>query len=352
MTLKTDFIQDFLIASSYRIARYLFLVIILVITVVGIAFSIPDEYVNPFQRVLIGVCDFIFLGIAVWVNLRWAVRRFLLQNQLMNYLVFLVVTVFLILCSIAFIQLQIYDLDKALEELGSLLLILNFVSSMLTISLILCGISTMIVLKHWIFSNEKKNELESATLQTELDNLKSQINPHFLFNMLNNANVLIKKDRKEASRMLFKLEDLLRYQMNDSSKQTVTLTSDIHFLNDFLNLEKIRRDRFECRIAKEGEIDQVSLPPLLFIPFVENAVKHSQDSEAGSYVYLSFQVEHQELLFICLNSKPAREPRKGRSGGLGLKNITRRLELLYPGKHELKIINEKTNYTVQLKLSL
>ena len=237
-------------------------------------------------------------------------------------------------------------------------MLLNFTSSALAITLMLAGTSTFLLLRHWAGYNQRISELEANTLQSELKHLKRQINPHFLFNMLNNANVLIKKNPEEASQLLFKLEDLLRYQINDSSKDRVQLSSDIHFLNDFLNLEKVRRDKFEYTISKEGDINQVSLPPLLFIPFVENAIKHNPDSENESYVHLFFKVWKNELSFQCLNSKPTRqaageeEECNGKVGGLGLKNIRRRLELLYPGKHSLKIENNEIGYKVILHLTL
>ena len=172
--------------------------------------------------------------------------------------------------------------------------------------------------------------------------------------MLNNVYVLIKKGRDEAAEVLFKLEDLLRYQLNDSSQEKIQLNSDIHFMNDFLNLEKIRRDNFNYIISKEGDINKVWLPPLLFIPFDENAVKHNTDSENASFVHLSFIVQDNRLLFRCENSipLPEEEVKEPRIGGLGLKNIRRRLELLYPGRHSLEIIEMKQSYTINLQLEL
>ena len=196
--------------------------------------------------------------------------------------------------------------------------------------------------------------LKSSQKDAEFKMLTSQINPHFLFNMLNNVYVLIKKGRDEAAEVLFKLEDLLRYQLNDSSQEKIQLNSEIHFMNDFLNLEKIRRDNFNYIISKEGDINKVWLPPLLFIPFVENAVKHNTDSENASFVHLSFIVQDNRLLFRCENSipLPEEEVKEPRIGGLGLKNIRRRLELLYPGRHSLEIIELKQSYTINLQLEL
>ncbi len=252
---------------------------------------------------------------------------------------------------IGILQSLIDDITSVPDEVDISRTILAIVSSSLAMGLLVAGTSALLLFKNWIIHNQRVNELESNTLQSELKHLKDQINPHFLFNMLNNANVLIKKRREEASQVLFKLEDLLRYQINDSAKEKVLLTSEIHFLNDFLNLEKIRRDKFDYVISKEGNINSVELPPLLFIPFVENAVKHNSDSENLSYVNLSFKVYKDILEFRCENSKPIL-PKKEKVGGLGLKNIKRRLELLFPEHHWLEIEDTEVRYNVELKLKL
>ena len=169
--------------------------------------------------------------------------------------------------------------------------------------------------------------------------------------MLNNANVLIKRNPEEASKVLFKLEDLLRYQINDSSRERVSLASDIRFLNDYLNLEKIRRDHFQFTVEQEGDIDSIWIQPLLFIPFVENAVKHSFDSEHPSSVHLSFKVEENRLEFRCENSTPVVAV-SNKVGGIGLANIQRRLGLLYPDRYELEQIENENRYIVILCITL
>ena len=207
-------------------------------------------------------------------------------------------------------------------------------------------------------SYKQNNELmkkivweQNERRKSELDVLQSQINPHFLFNMLNNANVLIKRNPEEASKVLFKLEDLLRYQINDSSRERVALASDIRFLNDYLNLEKIRRDHFQFTMEQEGDIDSIWIQPLLFIPFVENAVKHSFDSEHPSSVHLSFKVEENQLEFRCENTMPAVAV-SNKVGGIGLANIQRRLGLLYPDCYELEQIENENRYMVTLCITL
>jgi LytS/YehU family sensor histidine kinase len=164
--------------------------------------------------------------------------------------------------------------------------------------------------------------------------------------------VLAQKDPEKASQVLTKLSDLLRYQLYDSTRSKVLLTADIHFLTDFLNLEKVRRDHFEFIVSKEGEISGLQVPPLLFITFVENAVKHNVDADNPSYVHVYFEVNNDALYFKCINSKPQQQPVKKGAGGLGLSNVRRTLELLYPDKHRLSIEDKTDNYSVSLKIRL
>lgn len=126
---------------------------------------------------------------------------------------------------------------------------------------------------------------------------------------------------------------------------------DIRFLNDYLNLEKIRRDHFQFTMEQEGDIDSIWIQPLLFIPFVENAVKHSFDSEHPSYVHLSFKVEENRLEFRCENTMPAVAV-SNKVGGIGLANIQRRLGLLYPDRYELEQIENENRYMVTLCITL
>jgi LytS/YehU family sensor histidine kinase len=208
------------------------------------------------------------------------------------------------------------------------------------------------LLQQWMRDTNRIHELEKATIESELEQLKKQVNPHFLFNTLNNVNVLTQTDPERASQVLTRLSDLIRFQLYDSVKEQIFLNSDIHFLTDYLNLEKIRRDNFEFSISTKGDIANQLIPPLLFIPFVENAVKYSLDSENKSYIYLSFEVERSILYFVCINSKPGKKIMPQKSGGLGLANVKRRLELIYNEKYTLDIKEDENTYQVNLCLIL
>jgi LytS/YehU family sensor histidine kinase len=138
----------------------------------------------------------------------------------------------------------------------------------------------------------------------------------------------------------------------DSARNKVFLTSDIRFLEDFLNLEKIRRDKFDFGITQEGPLSGVEIPPLLFITFIENAVKHNMDIENTPFVYVFFKLIGNDLHFNCINSKPKFEVSKNTNGGLGLANVYRRLELLYPGKHTVNVQDNHETFSIDLKINL
>jgi len=206
------------------------------------------------------------------------------------------------------------------------------------------------VFQKWIKDVQHMNELHQTSLKTELEQLKSQVNPHFLFNTLNNLFVLTKTDPEKASQVILGLSDLLRYQLYDSAKEKILLSKDIDFIHNLLALEKIRKNDFEYNIKTEGKVEGVGLPPFLFIPFVENAIKHGSSTVGHSYLTVDFRITDKQLHFSSVNSKP---PVKSNSiGGLGLKNITRRLELLFPGKYILETDNKADKYIVKLSIPL
>lgn len=326
------------------------LLLLVVLLMTGEAFLYQEERPLSFVQRLFGWLSYFgMVNGMIYVNIYLLTPRFLLKNRFVLFLLSVLFTSSVVITLTVLIQYNLYNI--VLSGISVTQMILNSISGCLTIGLLIAGSSAIVLLRHWIRHNQRIDELESTTLQSELKFLKSQINPHFLFNMLNNANVLIKRNPEEASKVLFKLEDLLRYQINDSSSERVSLASDICFLNDYLNLEKIRRDHFLFTLEQEGEIESIWIQPLLFIPFVENAVKHSFDNERPSYVHISFKVSGHQLVFQCVNSMP--EVMAGNKvGGIGLTNIQRRLDLLYSGCYQLERLEKKNEYMVILHLTL
>lgn len=171
---------------------------------------------------------FLLTSVIIYFNLYVLAPRFLIKGRLLKYLASMLVLTSFSLVFIAILQMNVQEVSANYED-GNPYIILNMITSIISFGLLIFGTSALLLFKYWIGYSQRIDELASSTLQSELKFLKKQINPHFLFNMLNNANVLIKKNPEEASRVLFKLEDMLRYQINDSAKEQVLLSSEIHF---------------------------------------------------------------------------------------------------------------------------
>ena len=337
-TLHGPFINEnwalqFLISPKYRLYRH----ILLIVFIATVMYNSSSEIEEPILTLLLFILLF-------YLNMYLLVPKLLFKNKYALYC--------LTIIGIIVISGKIYLIGCYLIGSNSNIEGLNIPLLSILILVLVAASSSIKLFQKWMVDKQLIYELEKSKSSAELEQLKNQINPHFLFNMLNNANVLTKKDPEKASHVLMKLSDLLRYQLYDSGRDSVLLTSDIHFLEDFLNLEKVRRDNFDFVISKEGNLSGVQIPPLLFISFVENAVKHNNDSVKPSYVNLFFNVHNGELYFKCENSKPILKTIKTNSGGLGLVNIKRRLELLFPESHTLKIEDEAETYCVTLTIKL
>ncbi len=318
----------FLISPDRRILRHL----LLIAFIGAVLYNSSSVIANP-------VTVFVYFIILFYVNMYVLVPRFLFRNRNIAYCLS-------VISIVVVVAIYGYFFNPFNKENGVNIPLFSFLTALL-----LAASSSIKLFQKGMMDKQLIYELEQSKIYAELEQLKNQINPHFLFNMLNNANVLTKKDPDKASQVLMKLSDLLRYQLYDSARDKVLLTSDIHFLEDLLNLEKVRRDSFDFLISKEGDLSGVQIPPLLFIPFVENAVKHNNDATKPSYVNLYFDVRNDELFFKCINSKPMLKSVND-TGGLGLINIKRRLELLFPATHRLNIEDDSERYCVTLIIKL
>ncbi|RBL89047.1 sensor histidine kinase [Chitinophaga flava] len=189
----------------------------------------------------------------------------------------------------------------------------------------------------------------AISLQTELENLKKQLSPHFLFNTLNNLDTLIYADQQRASEVVHTLSRLLRYQLYLAGNGQVGLPQELSFIHDFLYLEKLRHDVLDVSVNTTGNIQAASVHALLLMPFVENAVKHN-DYNGHPYINLELTVTAEQLVFCCIN--PVAATGTALPGGAGLKNVRRRLALLYPGRHSLQVENKDQLFVVTLTLSI
>jgi sensor histidine kinase YesM len=203
-------------------------------------------------------------------------------------------------------------------------------------------------------AQRRLGEMAKEKAETELNFLKSQINPHFLFNSLNTIYFLIDKQNAEARTTLLQMAGLLRYQLYDCNSHTIEIEKEVHYLQDYVRLQELRKDnQYEVGIEVGEQVKGFRITPLLLIPFVENAFKHiSHYSHEKNYIRITLHRQNGTLTFIVENSKDDQQRSTEPAGGIGLNNVKRRLELLYPGKHTLHILNSAHTFKVELNLTL
>lgn len=198
-------------------------------------------------------------------------------------------------------------------------------------------------------------EVAKAKAETELNFLKSQINPHFLFNSLNSVYFLINKDNAEARGALHKFSEMLRYQLYEANGGRISVEREINYLKDYIELQQLRKDEklYSVQFNCDENVRGFLIEPFLLVPFVENAFKHlSHYSDAVNFVKLEINSTGGSFFFRIENSKEAGIKLNGKPGGIGLVNVKRRLELLYPGRHQLVIDENDKTYSVKLKMQL
>lgn len=226
---------------------------------------------------------------------------------------------------------------------------LNMLLSALLLSGNICGLR--FYREHIIIERDHR-QLQTAHLEAELKLLRDQINPHFLFNVINSIHVLLRKDVKQASSVLLKFSDMLRHQLYDAGKEQVLLSEEVAYLKNYVNVEMVRwGEDVTVHCEWPDPTEEILLAPFLLSPFVENAFKFvSRDTSDGNFVRLRLSIRGTELVMEIENTFDAELPPTGveRAGGIGLENVKKRLSLLYPDRHQLKIWREDELFRVQL----
>ncbi|MBC8046153.1 MAG: histidine kinase [Fimbriimonadaceae bacterium] len=200
---------------------------------------------------------------------------------------------------------------------------------------------------------DEKSNLEKLNTNLELNFLKSQLNPHFLFNSLNNIYSLALQKNDKAPEMIIKLSDLMRYMLYECNVEKSDLEKEVTFMKDYIDLEKIRHgENVEIDFIIDGDLKNKKIPPLLLIPFVENAFKHGVNAQFGkSWVKFKLAANATTIQFISENNKPFNGISvHTKPGGIGIENVKKRLELIYPAKHTLHIDEQNSIYKVDLEI--
>ncbi len=209
--------------------------------------------------------------------------------------------------------------------------------------------------KDWFEFEARKKEIENEKLTAELNFLKEQINPHFLFNTLNNLYYLAFTQSPNTTEVIAKLSQMMRYMIYDSNYPQVPLGKEIEYMQNYISLERLRlNDSIPIQLDIQGNAEEVRIAPLIFITFLENAFKHGvSNNNPKAWVRVSIRVDGQQCIYIVENSKiPSAQNGMEEKSGIGLQNVRRRLELSYPGKYQLQVDDQPDRYAVQLNLIL
>lgn len=308
----------------------------------GFWFTLGYEIVNVF-----------FYAIIVYFNLNYLIPNYLTQKRFFTY------AILLILSCIIITPLQVladYFLFTSRPELQAELLENQNYFFLLTF--FIAGSSTIgKIVFDWARHLREKQTLETQTMQSELKFLKSQINPHFLFNTLNNLYALTLKKSDQAPEIVLRLSEMMRYMLYECNEKQVLLSKEVNYIKNYLELERLRQGKqVDINFELTGEVSDQKIAPLMFIPFLENSFKHGLSNQLKhGFVNIKMEVNDNTVDFYIENSKPESPPKQDhhrRSGGIGLVNVHRRLNLLYPEQYDLKISDTPKSYAVNLKLEL
>ena len=329
--------------SSYHIFFWVSLYIILIVLDQGHSLSgiMLREFINVS-----------FFALMVYINIFFLFPDYIEKKNLLYHIVALFITSLLItpiktlslfLHASSFGDFQDYFISHQKE---------------IFLSTFFIGIASTIysIMNDWLETQREKQELQSQTLQSELKFLKSQINPHFLFNTLNSLYALTLKKSDLAPEIVLKLSEMMRYMLYECNEREVPLSKEINYLKNYLELERIRQGKkMDINFEMVGEVQNQKIAPLMFIPFIENSFKHGISNQiSNGYVNIFLEIQENIVQMTIENSKAASipSPTGKRSGGIGLKNVRRRLNLLYPERYDLAIEEDPNTYTVRIKIDL
>ncbi len=305
---------------------------------------------DPFKTLVSEFINLAFYAAMVYINLLYLIPSYL-RRQKTGWYIGSLIGWAIILMPLKVMALYLWknvgNHQQLPEDQGNALL------SILVVAL---GSTVVQIITDWIRGQQERSELEQRNIKSELNFLKSQINPHFLFNTLNTLYALTLRKSDKAPEIVIKLSEMMRYMLYDCNEPSVPLAKEIGYLRNYLDLEKLRHgDKVDIHFEVNGDMNGQLIAPLMFIPFLENSFKHGlSNALSKGYVASQIDINDDDIELIVENSKPERLPaREGapRSGGIGLANVRRRLELLYPDAHSLEVEDSPDSYRVRLVIN-
>lgn len=336
-------LYSLLVEPKFRWFRHLILILFIGSVVSEDAYRIYKGIVSPVSLYIIMGISMIAYLFVIYLNIYWSIPKFLLKKKYIQYILILTGTSALLLSFSTFI---VFFISKYKDIPFSQLLVLSedqslaihLVYNYLLIIIYLTSISAVVFYKQWMLNVKKVEELKAERFNSELRNLKSRISPDFLFDKLRRAAEYCLTNPQKASRILFQLSRVLRYQLYDSSREEVLLNSEIKYLNDYLTLEKECNDMFDFKITYPESALNYLIPPSLLISFVENSLKKLSEANYDTWIHLDFKVINNTLTFNVTDNRAISESMEGKDG---LELVYRQLELMQNKEYSLNSDSNK-----------
>lgn len=292
-----------------------------------------------------------------YLNSKILIPKLLAAKKIWKYIGMTLLCFFIYLAAIYFIRANSEETRSFAESVAAKGMDYGgpafFSGGAVTLFLIAFVVSTGIkVITQWFDAEEVKEEISKQQLETELNLLKTQVNPHFLFNTLNSIYSLAIANNQKTADAVLKLSRIMRYTLEDCQDNSVALQQEIDFINSYIELQKLRltNNNAVC-FTTSGNISSARVAPFVFIPFIENAFKYGTSTHRPSSIKAVVQVSPQTISFSCENHYQVNGKNIIEGTGTGINNAKRRLELLYPKKHDLKIVTEEQLYKVSLTIN-
>ncbi|PKV51412.1 histidine kinase [Aquimarina sp. MAR_2010_214] len=302
------------------------------------------------------IFTFIPYTILVYLNLYVLMPKFLLKKKIISYVLILIlaITIITIITSyylsfyFKYIDIYLPTSDFFASIAGKIAIVTEVILSL--------GLSmTLFLTDEWYRKDQSVKEIEQKQLETELNLLKNQINPHFLFNSLNSIYIMLDKNLKSGKKMLLQFSEILSHQLYEANKKSIELEHEFENLTNYIDIEKVRHeDLVTVKYSFPDHQKNFRISPMLLLPLVENAFKHGQSSK-GYWIHIESTIEYNNTLSFKVENTVSNENLKKpykESKGIGLANVKRRLELIYPNKHLFNIECSNAMFIVHLKIQL
>ncbi|PWT75868.1 MAG: sensor histidine kinase [Bacteroidetes bacterium] len=292
---------------------------------------------------LISLCYLLSLS---YLNYFYLIPAFLLKNKIGAFIILFIA--FFAAFTLARIGIEILVFGRA-WELQSAARTEVIIQSVIDLFIVLF-IGLLRFAFNWLELDSRRRQLETEKLNAELKFLKAQVNPHFFFNTLNNLYYLSTIKSDTAPLIISKLSEVMRYMIYDSNHAQIPLSKEIEFMQHYIALERLRvKETIPLEFEVAGKTD-IFISPLILIAFLENAFKHGINGSDSCWIKARLEVEGNRLVYTIANSKIKKMPHLAEGEGIGLSNVKRRLDLTYPGRHQLSISNQDDSYSVTLTI--